>query len=305
MTAIDPERGLTMAVGVLCAAAVGMPPQRSKRALLVFVGALAGLSLFLGSVLAQAPDALVLVALFALCVAAAVTSPLTKLGPFLLSLGVPLVSAGLNISSPSTGAAGGLLILAGSVYAFLVSLLWPPGRPTARRPDGKPVPRGFLLDYGIRLGLAAVLALGLGLLLGIDHPGWASTSALLVGRPSPSLTSQRVAGRSISVVVGSSAALLLQGVEASSFVLALCLALALATLTALTGSRWYITAGFTSFIVLTMMMLTAPEESSWWFAERIAGTLYGVAIAWMLLDLVPRLRSRHTRPTTAGDLPVA
>jgi uncharacterized membrane protein YccC len=141
--------------------------------------------------------------------------------------------------------------------------------------------------------------------LGIDHPGWASTSALLVGRPSPSLTSQRVAGRSISVVVGSSAALLLQGVEASSFVLALCLALALATLTALTGSRWYITAGFTSFIVLTMMMLTAPEESSWWFAERIAGTLYGVAIAWMLLDLVPRLRSRHTRPTTAGDLPVA
>ena len=115
MTAIDPERGLTMAVGVLCAAAVGLPPQRSKRALLVFVGALAGLSLFLGSVLAQAPDVLVLVVLFALCVAAAVTSPLTKFGPFVLSLGVPLVSAGVNISSPSTGAAGGLLILAGSV----------------------------------------------------------------------------------------------------------------------------------------------------------------------------------------------
>ena len=146
-----------------------------------------------------------------------------------------------------------------------------------------------------------MLALGLGVLLGIDHPGWASTSALLVGRPNPALTSQRVAGRAISVVVGSSAALLLAIVDASPFLLAVCVALALATLTALTGSRWYVTAGFTSFIVLTMMMLRAPEESSWWFAERIAGTLYGVTIAWILLDLVPRLRSRGARPAPASD----
>lgn len=294
LTAVQPDRGLMLAIGVLCAAAVGMPPLRRMRALLVFVGALAGLSLFLGSVLAQAPAVVVLLVLFALCVAASVTSPLSKLGPFVLALGVPLVSAGVNITSPSSGAGAGLLIFAGSIYAFAVSLLWPePKVRPAPRPQAPPAPRGFLLDYGVRLGLAAVLALGLGLALGIDHPAWASTSALMVGRPNPVLTSQRVAGRALSVLVGSSAALLLHATSPGPVVIAVCIAAALATLTAVSGSRWYVTAAFTSFVVLSMMMVKTPDDSSWWAAERIGGTLYGVAIAWVLLDVVPRFRARR------------
>lgn len=292
VTRSDPDQGLILAVGVLCAAAVGLPPLRRNRVILVLVGAVAGLGLFVGSLLRGGPTVGVMLALFVLAVLASVTSPLTRLGPFLLTLGLPLVGAGLNIDSPSKAVSAALLLIGGSAYAFVISLAWPEQQPP-QRPRPQPAARSVLLDYGVRLGLAAAITIGVGLLAGIDHPGWAATSALMVGRPDPSLTGHRVVGRGLSVIVGAGAALLVHALDPSSTILAICVGVALALCCALTGSWWYITPAFTSFVVLTMLMVSDPAQTQWWAAERVLGTLFGVGTAWVLLDWVPRWRARR------------
>lgn len=299
VTRANPEQGLILAVGVMCAAAVGLPPVRRNRVILLLVGGIAGLGLFVGSLLRGGPTLGVMVALFVLAVLASVTSPLTRLGPFLLTLGLPLVAAGLNIDSPSKAVSAALLLIAGSAYACVISLAFPE-QSAPQRSSPRAAPRSVLLDYGVRLGLAAAITIGVGLLIGIDHPGWAATSAFMVGRPDPSVTGHRVTGRAVSVVVGAGAALLVHAVNPSPTVLAVCVAVALALCCALTGSWWYITPAFTSFVVLTMLMVSDPAQTQWWAAERVAGTLFGVATAWVLLDRVPRWRARRAEADAAS-----
>jgi hypothetical protein len=71
---IDPSRGLALGVGVLPAAAAGLPGPRRARLAIIVLGALTGTSLVIGSAVAQAP-ALAVPAIFALCVAAAMAAP--------------------------------------------------------------------------------------------------------------------------------------------------------------------------------------------------------------------------------------
>jgi Fusaric acid resistance protein-like len=302
VTRADPDRGLTLAVGVLCAAAVGLQAVRRTRTLVVFVGAVSGLGLFLGSLLHGVPTLGVMLVLFVLALLASVTAPLTRLGPFLLTLSLPLVAAGLNIDSPSRAVSAGLLILTGSAYAFVISLLWPePPPPPRSRRRPAPAPRSVLLDYGVRLGLVAAITVGVGLMAGIDHPGWAATAALLTGRPDPAQTEQRVPGSALSVIAGAGAALLVHAVDPTATVLAACVGVAVALCCGLTGSRWVTTPAFTSFVVLTMLMVSSPVQTEWWAAERAGGTLLGVATAWILLDWVPVLRDRRAARRRAGE----
>ena len=139
--------------------------------MVILVGAVAGVSLFLGSLVAGLP-VLAVILIFALCVgvAAIVADPRRRLASLVLMLGLPLYGAGLSEASWTAGLTAGLLILAGSVYGWLVSLAWPGGA-AADRPPRAPAPRSVMLVYGVQIGLAGAAGAALGFALGADHPG--------------------------------------------------------------------------------------------------------------------------------------
>jgi hypothetical protein len=120
----DPAKGLALAVGVLPAAASGIPAVRRARVATVVLGILIGLSMVLGAFLAQVPVVAV-PAIFALAVGAALVAPRGRLGRLGLGLCLPMVGIGLSFGDPADAAGLGALMVAGSVYACAVSMLWP------------------------------------------------------------------------------------------------------------------------------------------------------------------------------------
>ena len=92
-----------LAVGVIPAAAVGLLPTRRARWLIVVVGGLTGLSMLLGSLLAETPW-LAVPAIVALGVGAAWLARRARVGSLMLNLSVPMVGAGLSFPSVSAGA---------------------------------------------------------------------------------------------------------------------------------------------------------------------------------------------------------
>jgi hypothetical protein len=77
VTLRDPQLGIPLAVGVLPAAMVGIPPRRRGRLIILVIGVLAGASLFLGGVLAHLPLVLAAILLAAAVVGAALWRPLS------------------------------------------------------------------------------------------------------------------------------------------------------------------------------------------------------------------------------------
>jgi hypothetical protein len=285
----DPARGLALAVGVLPAAAVGLPASRRRRAGVVVVGALAGVSMVIGSVVAPYPVVAVLT-VFALCVAvaAAVAVPGRRLAPLAMALGLPLVGAGLSFDSVGSAAGMALLMLAGSVYAWLVSLAWP--ERDVPQPPARPVPaRRAMLVYGVQIGVAGAVAAAIGLALGLDHPGWACTAALLVSRPRLRDAHVREVGRSLSVLAGSLLACVIALAGPSDGVRALLVVVALAGAAATAGSRWYVMPFFSTLLVLSLLLVGDETHAGHWFAERVGETLLGVALALAAAWTVPRV----------------
>ncbi len=285
----DPAIGVPLAVGVLPAAALGLRATRRERILVILVGALAGLSIFLGALIAPRP-VLAVFAVFALCVivALATADGSRRLAPLALMLGLPLYGAGLSESSWTTGIAAAVLIVAGSAYACAVSLAWSqhPGPPRAPRPA---LPRGAMLVYGIQIGVAASLATAAGYLLGVDHAGWACTAALLVSRPDRQQLGTRAWGRALSVTAGAVVACTIAVTAPTAVAIAALIVLTLAVATATAGSRWYIFPFFSTVIVLSLLQLGETDAAAHWFLERVGLTLLGVALALGAAWAVPAL----------------
>ena len=171
---VDPQLGLALAVGVLPAAASGLPGPRRGRVAIALLGVLMGACLLVGSLLAQVP-ALAVPAIFALCVGAAAVASRGRAGQIALVLAVPLIGLGLSYDDLRETVVVALLMVVGSAYACLVSLLWParPASEPAPEPRGPdPVGRRAMLGYGVRLGLAGATAAAIGFLLHLDHVGW-------------------------------------------------------------------------------------------------------------------------------------
>lgn len=288
---VDPGLGVPLAVGVLPAAIVGMPPQRRARTRILVFGTLAGVSLFLGGALAHLPTPLTAAALVAVVVSAALLAARLPAGMVVLSLCAPLVGAGLSYGDWWSAASSMVLIIIGSAYAWLVSLLWParsaPGRPQRPLP-----PRGAMIDYGVRMGVAAALVYLIAASLDLDHPGWAPAACLLVARPSPELLKTRGVGRVVSVTVGALAAVLLLHLDVPNAVLAVVAVAVLAAASGTAGSRWYITSAFTTLLVFLMLLGGHLEEATSKVDERIGETVLGVAAAYLFGWAVPVLRQR-------------
>ena len=138
VTLRDPATGIPLAVGVLPAAIIPMPPRRRGRIVILAIGVLAGASLFLGGVLAHLPTPVAALLLWAAVIGAAATSSLRPVGNLVLVLCAPLVGAGMSYDDYGSSAATFALLSAGAAYAWLVSLLWPDRDAPPRTPPALP-----------------------------------------------------------------------------------------------------------------------------------------------------------------------
>lgn len=300
VTVVNPELGIGLAVGVLPAAMIGIPARRRKRVVILLIGTLAGLSLFAGGLLAHLPMILAAVLLAAIVTGASLLTTRAPGGRLVLTLCAPLVAAGLSYDDYATSAATFALLVAASAYAWLVSLLWP-ARPAPDQPRS-PLPSvRAMLDYGVRLGVAAAAVFVLVSSTGVDHPGWAPAACLLVARPQVDLLQRRGVGRVASVILGATAAALLVHLQPADVVLAIIAAAVLGLAAGTAGSRWYITSAFTTLLVFLLMLNGHPAETVGAFEARVGETVLGVAAAYLFGWAIPRLRHPIRRSRCRDD----
>jgi uncharacterized membrane protein YccC len=148
-----------------------------------------------------------------------------------------------------------------------------------------------MLDYGIRMGVAAAIVYAIAAGLDLDHPGWAPAACLLVARPQLDLLQSRGVGRVLSVTVGALAAALLLLADPANYVYAIVAVAVLAAAAATAGSHWYITSAFTTCLVFLMMLNEHPEQTTTKFNERVGESILGVAAAYLFGWAVPALRA--------------
>src|SRR4051794_4279745 len=110
----------------------------------------------------------------------------------------------------------------------------------------------------------------------------------------PEMTRLRGAGRALAVTSGALVACLIVRVDPPSAVLALTVSGALIGLAATRPSRWYVTGGFTTFLVISLLLYGNPELAQSRFNERVLETLVGVAVAF-------DLRRRDTGSAHQGE----
>src|SRR5262249_28732257 len=168
---------------------------------------------------------------------------------------------GLSFDDVSTAAEACLLLVAGSTYAWLVSLLWPERDAAARAASPAP-DRRSMLGYGLLLGVAAAIGYLIASGLELDHPGWAPAACLLVARPQLDLMQLRGVGRVVAVLVGATAAALVLRLDPPDLAYAVLAVAVLAAAAATTGSRWYITPGFATFFVFVLLLHCDPAQSA-------------------------------------------
>lgn len=287
----DATHGLALAVGAIPAAIVGMAPQRRRRLAIVAVGLLAALSIFTGGLLAEIPVAAV-AAIFLLGVGAVLLAQRAPLGQVAMVLALPMVGIGLSFADAGQAAGLGALMIAGSVWAWLVTLPWP-DRPPPPRAAGRPAPP--TLGYGLRLGAAGASAAAIGFLADFQHVGWACAAALLVMRPKAEMQRLRSVGRIAAVAVGALAAVAFVRVQPDAGWYAVAVVAAIAGASATHRSRWYVTAGFTTYLVFLLLLHSDPGDASFRFFERLGETVLGVGLAYLFGLLLPALMASRSR----------
>src|SRR4051794_4669762 len=155
-----------------------------------------------------------------------------------------------------------------------------------------------MVEYGVRLGLSGAVCAGLGFALDLDHKGWATAACLMVMRPTPEMTRLRAVGRAISVAAGASAACILTALGVDSAVIAAAVVAALTCVAAVRTSRWYVTGGFTTFILILLLVYQSPEQAQGRFLERLGETLLGVGIALLFGVALPTMRQPRAKNAT-------
>ncbi len=284
----DPARGLALSVGVLPAAILGLPPRRRGRVALIALGVLTGVPMLLGGILAGVPI-LAVASIALLGVGAALLAARSRVGQIAMVLSLPMVGVGLSYTDVGKAAGLAALMVVGSVFACAVSVLWP----ERERPADGPPMTPPTLEYGVRLGAAGATAATIGFILGLEHVGWACAAALLVMRPTAEMQRLRSVGRILAVAIGAVLAVGLVRTDPANGWYALAAIAALAAAAATHRSRWYVTAGFTTFLVFLLLLHSDPGSASSRFNERLLETALGVGIAYLFGLLVPRI-ARHS-----------
>ena len=281
------------------AAATALAPRRRGRVLTVIVGTVAGFCMVLGAVLAQEPE-LAVIAILATSVGTALWATRGRAGLLAMSLGLPLVGIGLSFSEVGDAVILGLLMVAGSVWAYLVSLLWPES--AVAPPPAPRLPVQIALGYGCLLGAAGGIAAAIGFATDLEHVGWATAAALLVMRPGRDALVLRSIGRATSVLVGATLGGLFMVTEPAAGAVAVAVLAALCGLSGTQPSPWYIAPAFTTFIVFVLLLQDSPADAEHRFGERTLETLLGVGLALFFGAVVPsvlrRIQTRDSESTS-------
>ena len=293
----DVQLGLALAVGVLPAALVGLAPKRRGRLVTVVFGALVGIPMFLGGLLAGIP-VLAVAGIGLLGVGSAALAMRSRIGVAVMYVSLPLFGVGLSYDDLGKAAALGGLMIAGSVIACAVSMLWPEHSAEAPRARAMTPPT---LEYGVRLGLAGATAAAFGFLLDLEHVGWACAAALLVMRPAADMQRLRSAGRILAVATGAVAAIALVEADATDAVYATAAIATVAGAAATRASRWYVTSAFTTFLVFLLLLYSDPADAGSRFAERLLETVIGVGLAYLFGLALPALLRRRAPPVSSAS----
>lgn len=282
----DPAHGLALCFGVLPAAIIGLAPRRRGRLGLLAIGVLSGVPMFIGGLLAGVP-VLAVAAIALLAVGASLLAARSRIGQVAMVLSLPMVGIGLSYGNLAEAAALAALIVAGSAFACLVSMLWPERAASPPNADTNVVEP--TLGYGIRLGAAGASAAAIGFLLNLDHVGWACAAALLVMRPAAEMQRSRSAGRILAVAIGAALAIVLVQLEPVNGWYALAAIAVLAGAAGTRRSRWYVTSAFTTFLVFLLLLYSDPQDAGSRFNERLVETLLGVGLAYLFGLALPKL----------------
>ena len=294
----DPAAGVPLAVGVLPAALLPMPGPRRRRIVILLVGTMAGVSMFVGGLLAHLPTLAAATLLVPVVTGAAALAARIPGGNLVLGLCAPLVAAGLSYGDFATALSTMVLLVAGATYAWLVSLLWPERAASAPPVPPRPGLR-VMVGYGIRMGTAAAIAYALAAALHLDHPGWAPAACLLVARPQVDLLRNRGIGRVLAVLVGAGLAVTVLEIDPASGGYAVLVVVVIAATAATSGSRWYITPGFSTLLVLLLLLYDHDDQAEQKFGERVGETVLGVTLAYLFGWLLPSVLPRRAAPRAA------
>lgn len=287
----DRQKGIALAVGVLPGALAGLSPRRRGRLAIVVLGVAIGVPMFLGGLLSDVP-VLAVVTIAALGVGAAALAARFRLGTIAMTLCLPMFGVGL--SYPEVGKAAGAagLMILGSAFACLVSMLWPEHQPPTPRPARPPVAKPTL-EYGFRLGAAGATAAAIGFILDLEHVGWACAAALLVMRPSADMQRLRSSGRILAVAAGALAGAGLVRLHPAAAVYSVAVIVVIAAAGATHRSRWYVTSAFTTFLVFLLLLYSDPQSADKRLNERLLETVLGVGIAYLYGLALPALANRR------------
>ena len=294
----DRSRGLALAVGVLPAAIVGLAPTRRGRLRVVVLGVCTGLPMLLGGLLANVP-VLAVAAIGALGFGSVLLARRFAFGLIIMTLSLPMVGVGLSYTDLGKAASLAGLMVLGSVFACLVSMLWPE-RAAPSSPASAPGPPGPSLAYGVRLGAAGATAAAIGFLLDLEHVGWACAATLLVMRPSAEMQRIRSVGRILAVLVGALVGIGLVRLTPPAFVYSLAAIAAVGGAAATHQSRWYVTSAFTTFMAFLLLLYSDPHDAASRFDERVVETLLGVGLAYAFGLGLPALTRRRRQPDRPG-----
>jgi hypothetical protein len=291
----DPSKGLAWAIGILPAAIVGLGPTRRSRLRLVVVGLLFGLSILMGSILTQTSLTAV-VGIFAIAYGSALLASRKAYGMEVMLLCAPASAIGLSYTDLSKAALLGLFMFAGSVFSYVVFLLWPE-YPDRAEPAPRLLPLQLARRYGVGLGLAGASATAISIAIHTDHVGWAPAAALFVMRPIREMQLRRSVGRVLSVLLGSLVAVVFVRASPSTAALSLFAVAAIAGAGGTRGSRWYVTPIFGTSLILTMLLYSnaTVANEQWRFKERVGETVLGVGLAYFFGLVVPSIWA-HLRP---------
>lgn len=253
--------------------------------------------MFLGGLLAGVPI-LAVVAIGGLGVGTAVLAARFRLGQVAMNLSLPMLGVGLSYSDLGKAAALAGLMVLGSVWGCLISMLWRERAVTAS-PVAERKPAGPTVEYGVRLGAAGATAAAIGFLLDLEHVGWACAAALLVMRPAPEMQRLRSVGRVLAVAIGALGAIGLLRLNPPAAVYSLAAIATVASAGATHSSRWYVTPAFTTFLVFLLLLYSKPDDAASRFGERLLETLLGVGLAYVFGLALPALtRRRPSRRST-------
>lgn len=301
---VDVSLGMIFALGTLPVAMLGVPASRDRRPRLGLIGLAFAIAYSLGSILGL-DEAVAIAGLTVLAYVGVVVGFRNAAARLLPALVLPAIALGMNHPAPSGFAAAGVM-LAGSVWATLVTWAWPVGHASAvsnSRPAPPPDParaRRAARIYALLFAAAAGIGLALGYVLEFGHIAWTAAAAMFIMRPDASLLASRALGRTAATFAGVIAAGLIIRHGPTEIAIAIITVGAVSAMIAVHTSRWYVSSAGSGLVVLLVSGVAGADAFAVGFRDRLVETALGAGLALTFGLIVPYTIGRTRRRASAS-----